>query len=153
VRITHNGYSADGIHRLDNGSLHRIKRFDAEGNIVFENGWTAGKNFGHLTHGYVVTSHASQGRTVDRVFIGQASESFPASSREQFYVSVSRARKGGIVYSNDKRALLDAISQSDERLSATELVNGRQDVPLRQQREALPQEAKPRDREGMSYER
>ena len=25
---------------------------------------------GHLAHGYVVTSHASQGKTVDKVFIG-----------------------------------------------------------------------------------
>jgi conjugative relaxase-like TrwC/TraI family protein len=153
VRITHNGYTADGLHRLDNGSLHRIKRFDAEGNIVLGNGWLVGKSFGHLDHGYCTTSHAAQGRTVDRVFIGQASESFPASSREQFYVSVSRARNGVLVYSDDKRALRDAINQSDERLSATELVKGRQDVPLRQQREPLPYEAKPRDREGMSYER
>jgi ATP-dependent exoDNAse (exonuclease V) alpha subunit len=153
VRITHNGTTADGLHRLDNGSLHRIRGFDKKGNIVLENNWLVGKNFGHLAHGYVVTSHASQGRTVDRVFIGQASESLPASSREQFYVSVSRARKGVVIYTNDKQALCEAVSQSDERVSATELVNGNHSVPLRQQREPLPQEAKPRDREGMSYER
>jgi hypothetical protein len=32
-----------------------------------------------------------------------------------------------IVYTDDKKALLEAISQSDERLSATELVNGERD--------------------------
>jgi conjugative relaxase-like TrwC/TraI family protein len=156
VRITHNGQTADGLHRLDNGSLHRIKRFDAAGNLVLENGWLVGKDFGHLAHGYVVTSHASQGRTVDRVFIGQAAESFPASSREQFYVSVSRARKGVAVYTDDKGALLNAISRADERLSATEFVNGhvhRDLVPIRQaQREYVPPPPL-RGREEVTYER
>jgi 6-phosphogluconolactonase (cycloisomerase 2 family) len=39
------------------------------------------RDFGHLAHGYVVTSHASQGKTVDKVFIGQSQQSLPASSR------------------------------------------------------------------------
>ena len=108
---------------------------------------------GTSCHGYAATSHASQGRTVDRVFIGQASESFPASSREQFYVSASRARKGVLVYTNDKQSLREAISQSDERTSATELVNGRHDVALRSQREPMAIPTKPREREGVSYER
>lgn len=123
VRITHNGKTADGMHRLDNGALHKIGRFDDEGNIVLENSWIIGKEFGHLAHGYVVTSHASQGRTVDRVFIGQSCESFPASSREQFYVSCSRARHGVTVYTDDKESLRQAISRSDDRLTATEFVN------------------------------
>lgn len=122
IRITHNGYTADGKHRLDNGSLYQVKSFDHEGNIVLNNGWVVAKDFGHLDHGYVVTSHASQGRTVQRVFVGQGFESLPASSREQFYVSVSRAKEQVIVYTGNKQELLDAVSQSDERISATELV-------------------------------
>jgi ATP-dependent exoDNAse (exonuclease V) alpha subunit len=122
VRITHNGTTADGRHALNNGTLYKVKKFDDAGNIVLANGWTVEKEFGHLAHGYVVTSHASQGRTVDVTLIGQAAESFPASSKEQFYVSASRARKQVIVYTSDKEALRDAIEQSDERLTATELV-------------------------------
>jgi ATP-dependent exoDNAse (exonuclease V) alpha subunit len=124
VRITHNGQTADGKHRLDNGSLYRIKRFDKTGEIILDNNWRIAKDFGFLDHGYVVTSHTSQSKTVDRVFVGQSSDSFPASSREQFYVSASRARFRVTVYTDSKDALLEAIDQSDERLSATELVNG-----------------------------
>lgn len=47
---------------------------------------------GHIQHGYVATSHAAQGKTVDRVLIAMGSESVPAISAEQFYVSVSRGR-------------------------------------------------------------
>lgn len=125
IRITLNGKTAEGKHRLNNGSLHQVNGFDAQGNIVLANGWTIDKDFGFIDYGYVVTSHASQGMTVDRVFVGQSSDSYPASSREQFYVSCSRGRESVTVYTDDKEALLEAVRHSDERLSATELVGGR----------------------------
>ena len=125
LRVTQNGKTLDGQHRLDNGALYTIGRFDRDGNIVLENGWTVSKDFGHFTHGYCVTSHASQGRTVDRVLIGQSSDSFKASSREQFYVSCSRGRKEATVYTDDRAALLDAVRRSDDRITATELVADR----------------------------
>lgn len=122
LRITRNGTTADGRHRLNNGALHAVRGFDAGGNIVLANGWTVSKDYGHVAHGYVVTSHASQGKTVDRVFVGQSSDSLPASSREQFYVSVSRGRESAAIYTDDKEALLEAVSRSDDRLTATEFV-------------------------------
>ncbi|MBK9119742.1 MAG: relaxase domain-containing protein [Phycisphaerales bacterium] len=125
LRVTKNGMTADGRHRLNNGALCTVRGFDAGGNIVLQNGWTVSKHYGHLAHGYVVTSHASQGKTVDRVFIGQSSDSLPASSREQFYVSVSRGRERATIYTDDKEALLEAVSRSDDRLTATEFVAGR----------------------------
>jgi len=124
VRITHNGFSLDGRHRLDNGSLYRVARFDKQGNIVLANGWTVARDFGHLAYGYCVTSHASQGKTVDRVFIGQSAASLPATSREQFYVSCSRGRESVTVYCDDKERLRAAVARSDERLTATELLHG-----------------------------
>jgi conjugative relaxase-like TrwC/TraI family protein len=156
VRITKNGISADGNeHRLNNGSVYRIKRFDDDGNIVFENGWKVGREFGHLAHGYVVTSHASQGKTVDRVFVAQGRVSFAASSSEQFYVSASRAREQVTIYTEDREELLDAVSRSDERLTATDLVNGipqRQLAELRAGREPFI-ERQARDREELIHER
>lgn len=122
IRITRNGTSADGVHRLNNGARYSVRGFSDRGDIVLANGWTISKDFGHLTHGYCVTSHKSQGTTVDRVFIGASSISRPASSREQFYVSVSRGREQATVYTDDKESLMEAVGQSDERLSATEVL-------------------------------
>lgn len=122
VRITHNGWSKDRQHRLNNGSVYRIAGFTKRGDITLDNGWTVAKEFGHLTHGYVSTSHGSQGRTVDRVLIAQSSISLPASSREQFYVSVSRGRRSVSVFTDNKTMLQEAITRSDPRLSATELL-------------------------------
>jgi conjugative relaxase-like TrwC/TraI family protein len=156
VRITHNGRTADEKHRLDNGSLFRIRGFDSEGDIVLQNGWTIDKDFGHLTHGYVLTSHASQGKTVHRVFVSQGSQSLPASSREQFYVSASRAREHVTIYTDDKHALREAIGQTDARLSATELVQGlapRWLIPVRQQYQEAQAERPTVEREGVSVDR
>jgi conjugative relaxase-like TrwC/TraI family protein len=122
LRITRNGTTADRKHRLNNGQLVKIKDFDSKGNLVLDNGWTIAKDYGFLAHGYVVTSHASQGKTVNRVIIGQSAESVRASSREQFYVSVSRGRERATIYTDDKQALLDAVSRSDDRVAAIELL-------------------------------
>jgi conjugative relaxase-like TrwC/TraI family protein len=121
LRITRNGESVDG-HRLNNGDIVEIKNFDLAGNLVTTKGWTISREYGFLAHGYVTTSMASQGTDVQKVFIGQSAESFGASSREQFYVSCSRGQQQAIVYTTSKHDLLEAVSKSDERLSATELV-------------------------------
>ncbi len=122
LRVTKNGKTADGLHRLNNGALYTVKTFTPDGDIVLNNGWTISKEFGHLDYGYVVTSHTSQSKTVDHVFIGQSADSFVASSREQFYVSASRGRHSARIYTDSKQALVEAVSHSDDRLTATELL-------------------------------
>lgn len=122
LRITHQGRTADNRHELRNGALYRVKSFDRRGNIVLDNGWTVARDFGHLAHGFCVTSHKSQGKTVDRVFVGQSNLSLPASSPQQFYVSCSRGRKSVTVYCDNKEALREAVSQSEDRPTAMELV-------------------------------
>ena len=120
VRVTKNA-TVNG-HRYTNGALFTVTGFNAAGDAVLDNGRVLGSQFGHLHHGYVVTSHAAQGKTVDHVFIAQSATSFPASSREQFYVSASRARRELTLYTSDKAELRRAVMRSDPRPAAIELV-------------------------------
>ena len=100
-----------------------MKGFTAGGNIILTNGWVVGKDFGHLTHGYVTTSHAAQGKTVDRVLIAMGRESAPAINAEQFYVSVSRGRESARIFTDwPHDQFRQAIQRSDRRKSATELM-------------------------------
>ncbi len=122
VRITRNGKSTTRSHRLENGTVHTVTGFTPSNNIRLQSGAVVSKSYAHLGYGYCVTSHAAQGKTVDRVFIAQASESFPATSREQFYVSASRARESLTVYTDDKAGLRLAIQHTDPRVTATELL-------------------------------
>lgn len=121
IRVTHGGKTRDG-HKLENGATFEVAGFTDRGDLRLRNGWVVDRDFGHLAHGYVTTSHAAQGKTVDRVLVGQSSQSWAATSREQFYVSASRGRQRVTVYTDDKAALREAIQRTDERLSATEFV-------------------------------
>jgi conjugative relaxase-like TrwC/TraI family protein len=131
VRITANGTEKSGKHKLNNGSTYTVAGFTKTGDIQLENGWVISKDFGHLTHGYVATSHASQGKTVDRVLIAMGSESRPAINAEQFYVSVSRGREKAAIYTElPPEQLREAIQRSDGRKSATEMM-GRPEPPVK----------------------
>lgn len=110
VRLTAGGKTKDGKHRLNNGALYSVKGFSKSGDLIVDGDWVIAKDFGHLAYGYVVTSHASQGKTVDKVFIGQSSRSFAASNQKQFYVSATRGREKVEIYTDDKDALLQAVS-------------------------------------------
>jgi conjugative relaxase-like TrwC/TraI family protein len=126
IRITANGRDKSGKHRLNNGTIYEVAGFTKSGDITLSNGWTIGADFGHFTHGRVVTSHASQGSTVDRVLIGMGSESRTAISAEQFYVSVSRGRQEARIFTNVSPSLLrEAIQRGVSRMSATEFMQGR----------------------------
>jgi len=122
IRVTQNGFTSDGKHRLNNGALYQVKGFTKNGDLKLTNGWVIGKEYGNLAHGYCQTSHVAQSKTVDRVFVAQSMASFGASSAEQFYVSVSRARESVTVYTDDKASLAEAIQASGARLSAHELL-------------------------------
>jgi conjugative relaxase-like TrwC/TraI family protein len=127
VRITQNGYDKTGKHRLNNGDdRHTVAGFTRDGGIKLENGWVIPKDFGHMTHGYATTSHSSQGKSVDRVLVAQGSESFTATHREQFYVSVSRGKESVTLYTDNKAQLREEIQESGRRMSAVEMM---QDAP------------------------
>jgi len=121
IRLTAGGKTKDGKHRLSNGSLMTVRGFTKRGDVVVDHGWVIDREFGHLTHGYVVTSHASQGVTVDKVFIGVSSDSFPATYQRTAYVAVTRGKEQAQLFTDDKAALLKAMSRPDDPLSATEV--------------------------------
>ena len=122
IRVTANGKTADGKHRLNNGAQYEVAGFTRGGDVKLTNGWVIDKGFGHLASAYVSTSHAAQGRTVDRVLVVASATSYPAVTRENFYVAASRARRGISVWTDDKRELSERVGRSDPRVSATELV-------------------------------
>jgi ATP-dependent exoDNAse (exonuclease V) alpha subunit len=139
LRITQNGFTREtrrgalrsGGDRLNNGTIYEVAGFTRNGDIRLANGFTVQKDYGGIAHGYVVTSHASQGKTVDVSLIALGSQSLAAANREQFYVSVSRGREAVRLYTDDKAAVIDAVKASAARLSASELVQAIKAKPKR----------------------
>jgi conjugative relaxase-like TrwC/TraI family protein len=130
VRVTAGGKTKDGK-RLSNGSLLTVQGFNRRGDIIVDGGRVIDRDFGHLTHGYVVTSHASQGATVDKVLIGMGSESVPATNQRTAYVATTRGREQVLIFTDDRTELLKAMSRPDDPMSATQLAESRNgDHPL-----------------------
>jgi hypothetical protein len=74
----------------------------------------------------VQTSHATQSRTDDIVLAAMNKASLGAMSAEQGYVTVSRGRERGMIFTDLPREdLLAAIARGDNRQSATELFRRR----------------------------
>ena len=146
IRITRNGFDLEKK-RLNNGQMLEVKSVRKDGPIELINQqskttYHLDKDFGHLDHAYCITSHASQGKTVDEVLIAQPAATFPATNAKQLYVSVSRGRDKVRIYTEDKDELLSHASRMGDRQSAIELVSGKRAAHQVIQQEIVRQETK-----------
>ena len=98
------------------------------GRIALADGRSLPAGFNTFTHGYAVTSHSSQSKTVDDVLLVASSKSFAAVNREQFYVSISRGREHVHVFTDDAELLARRVTDSHARKAAVELQALRDDL-------------------------
>ncbi len=110
-----------------NGERVQIREIQ-NGRIALADGRSLPNGFNAFTHGYAVTSHSSQSKTVDEVLVVASSRSFGAVNREQFYVSISRGRERVHVFTDDAELLARRVSDSHERKAAVELQALRDDL-------------------------
>ncbi|WP_425400410.1 MobF family relaxase [Aeoliella sp.] len=122
VRFSLGGTTKDKKSRISNGRLDEIKGFDRQGNLILKNDWVVDKDYAHVDLGYVITSHASQGKDRDVAIAAMGSQSLPAINARQFYVTVSRGREDVVLFVDDKAKVRSAIQRSGEQMSATEMV-------------------------------
>lgn len=120
IRITENSYSKEKG-RLNNGDIRKVTGFSKEGEIILDDKYTLPQGSGNLAYGYCVTSHSSQGKTVDCVIVAESEDSLPAASLEQFYVSLSRGRHNAYVFTHNAEKLIKAVERMDQRKSAHDL--------------------------------
>jgi ATP-dependent exoDNAse (exonuclease V) alpha subunit len=73
----------------------------------------------HFDHGYTVTSHSSQGLTIDRVLVNMDTTVHPKLINTRFaYVSVSRASQDARIYTNDAGTLGERLNTDVTKTSA-----------------------------------
>ena len=102
--------------RATNGELVTVSRIDDQGRIHLQDGRALPENYKQFTHGYAVTAHRSQGKSVDGVVI-----SADGMRKELFYVAASRGRESITVVTTDKDLLRESVAHSVARQSASEL--------------------------------
>jgi conjugative relaxase-like TrwC/TraI family protein len=110
-----------------NGERVQVREIQ-NGRIALTDGRQLPASFNTFTHGYAVTSHSSQSKTVDEVLLVASSRSFAAVNREQFYVSISRGRERVHVFTDDTELLARRVTDSHERKAAVELQSLRDEL-------------------------
>src|SRR5262249_9899970 len=110
-----------------NRDLGTVERVNSDGDfrIRMDSGCEVRFNISHhphRDHGYVVTSHSSQGQTAQRVLIHVDTEKSELLVNNRFaYVSVSRAQHDAHIYTNDGSKLSRSLSRESTQRTATEV--------------------------------
>jgi len=86
--------------RAVNGELVTVSAVDEKQRIHLQDGRVLPQNYKQFAHGYAITAHRSQGKSVDHVII-----SADGMRRQSFYVAASRGRHRLTVVTTDKERL------------------------------------------------
>lgn len=123
LQLKFNGRSVEGA-ALSNGELVTVRRIAKDGALVVADDAGQRKTLSPsqrlFNRGLCVTSYASQGKTVDTVLFSDSANQ-AATSRNQWYVAISRGRKRVVVFTADKDALRANIERAGERELALDL--------------------------------
>jgi ATP-dependent exoDNAse (exonuclease V) alpha subunit len=144
VRITKNFQC--GAARFTNNEIAKIASIDGNAITLADGRVIKATDALHFDQGFAVTSHASQGKTVDQVIVSVPVSVFSQANEVQFYVSMSRARVAMHLYTDSRPALKEAVMRPSRRLSPSELVGetvgggngvGKVNTPVRTQEKAV----------------
>jgi len=119
IQLKANAKTADG-RQLANGEIVSVKRIESSGQIELEDGRTLPKDYRQFVRGYAVTSYAAQGKTGDYVIFSDSAIR-AATNQKQWYVTISRGRRGIHIFTTDKQQLRENITRSGNRELAIEL--------------------------------
>lgn len=114
-RLLLTGNRRDPDFRATNGELVKVRGVES-GRIQLEEGRTLPANYREFDHGYAITAHRSQGKTVDGVIL-----SADTMKQELFYVGASRGRNEIAIVTSNPEQLRESLGISSARPSAMEL--------------------------------
>ncbi len=119
LQLKANDKSQDG-RKLANGELVTVKEIHPDGRIALNDGRMLPKHYRQFVRGYAVTSYAAQGKTVDHVLFSDSAVR-AATNQNQWYVTISRGRKGVKIFTTDKIQLRENVARSGDRTLALDL--------------------------------
>lgn len=109
--------------RVTNGELVTAKSARPDGAVELTDGRVLDECFREFLPGYAVTSYGSQGKTVDYVLFSDSTVK-AATNAQQWYVTISRGRRGIRIFTPDKEQLRENVTRSGHRPLAIELAVG-----------------------------
>ncbi|MCL4497066.1 MAG: AAA family ATPase [Deltaproteobacteria bacterium] len=99
------------IENLGNGNYKitaALGKKDSQKTATFET-----KDYNYFTHAYAITSYKSQGQTAEKVYIYS-----DRTTKNEFYVNVSRAKKEIEIFTMDKELLFKTALKDDRQIDS-----------------------------------
>ena len=119
LQLKGNGRTRQG-RRLANGELVTVDRVLSDGRVRLQDGRILESDYRQFVRGFAITSYASQGKTVDYVLFSDSTIK-AATNQQQWYVTISRGRRGIRVFTSDKEQLRENICRSGDRELALDM--------------------------------
>ena len=120
LQLKANGRSVEN-RKLVNGELVTVEAIHPDGRIALKDGRVLDKSFRQFVRGYAITSYASQGKSVDHVLFSD-SMAKAATNRQQWYVTISRGKKGIHIFTTDKEQYRENNTRNADRTSVMDLL-------------------------------
>lgn len=111
--------------KLINGEIVQVKENRPDGSLALNDGRTIPATFRQFAYGYANTSHAAQGKTVDRGILIMGEKAIQAGELRQAYVSNSRFEHSQAIYTTNLPAAKEAMATEKDRKLALDLVGRR----------------------------
>src|SRR3989475_5585817 len=109
--------------RVTNGELVTVKSGRSDGGVELSDGRVLDNGFREFLPGYAVTSYGSQGKTVDYVLFSDSTIK-AATNAQQWYVTISRGRRGIRIFTPDKEQLREQGTRAGHRKVGLQLRPG-----------------------------
>jgi ATP-dependent exoDNAse (exonuclease V) alpha subunit len=120
LQLKANAKTSTGI-QIANGEIVTIRQIQSDGQVELDDGRILPKDYRRFMRGYAVTSYAAQGKTGDHVIFSDSAIR-AATNQKQWYVTISRGRRGIHIFTTDKEQLRENITRSGNRELASELI-------------------------------
>lgn len=104
-----------------NGDIVEVASLAEDGAVALTDGRKLPAWFRNFSHGYATTSHAAQGKTIDRGILLMAEAGIATGNLKQAYVSNSRFRESQVIFTSDANAACEAMTRPADRQLAMEL--------------------------------
>jgi hypothetical protein len=111
--------------KLINGEIVQVREHRPDGSLALNDSRTIPATFKQFAYGYANTSHAAQGKTVDRGILIMGEKAIQAGELRQAYVSNSRFEHSQAIYTTDLSAAKEAMATEKDRKLALDLVGRR----------------------------
>lgn len=121
LQLKANAKTKDG-RQLANGEIVTVQTVGPDGRIQLTDNRVLPANYRQFVRGYAVTSYAAQGKTADWVIFSDSAIK-AATNQQQWYVTISRGRRGIEIFTTDKYELRENVIRSGNRELALELAN------------------------------